>query len=372
MLLRLGFATILTLFCMSGFASPSDQIYKTYVKKDQIKIMSYNVQNLFDSKHDAGKNDYEFLPKSSPEKANCPNGNYYKKCIETSWTQRKIYWKLDQLVTALEAQGDFPDILVLSEVENQNVIKMAVSKLGYDGFKMTESPDNRGIDLAVLYKKDRLRFLEFEEVVVDKLPFNTRNASAVHFEILVGRTKKKEVIGIYPAHWPSQGGGKSNPELRITAGMKMRQLIDKYSKKYSNENYYAVALGDFNTLESEVPHPIEAVFYDQSWKNRMYSVEELARNQKSKFVPYMPPGTYFYHPMQSWSKFDYIFVSASLTDGQGVDVDAHSFRIHNPELVSVRNDAGEKIPYRYNHNAENKQWLGFSDHYAVHAIINLN
>ena len=59
MLLRLSFATILTLFCLSGFASNSDKIYKTFVKDNQIKIMSYNVQNLFDSEHDAGKNDYD-------------------------------------------------------------------------------------------------------------------------------------------------------------------------------------------------------------------------------------------------------------------------------------------------------------------------
>lgn len=368
MLKKIG-TVLLALFITQSLFANDDEIFQTFVEKNQIKIMAYNVQNLFDAQHDEGKNDFEFLPKSDSNKAKCPKGNYYDSCITTSWTQRKVGYKLDTIKIALDKQGDYPDILVLSEVENPRVVQMVADKLGYDDFKMTDSPDARGIDLAVLYKKTHLSLIGFEETVVDGVPYPTRNSSAVHFEIKKAGGGKKEILGVYPAHWPSQGTKASF--VRINAGMSMRKLIDKYSKKYARSNYHAIALGDFNTLREESPNPIDVVMLDPSWPNRMYDAEQLAIDDKSDFVPHMPQGTYFYNTNKSWNKFDRIFVSGSLIDKSGVDIDSHSFRIHAHEDVSSRNDVGEKIPYRFNHRAENKKWMGFSDHFAVHVIINL-
>lgn len=364
------FITMLLVFSTQVVFAGDESFFKTFVTAKQIKIMAYNVENLFDAAHDRGKNDFEFLPKSSTQKQNCPEkGKYSESCRNTDWTAKKVGWKLDTIATALEEAGDYPDVLALSEVENPAVVGQLAKRLGYDGFVMTNSPDARGIDLAVLYKTTRLKLLEFEEAEVDDAKYATRNASAVHFEVTLGRSSRKNILGVYPAHWPSQGS--PDPMVRITAGMTMRRLLDKYATKYKDENYHAVALGDFNCLESENPHPIKKVILDSSWSNRMLDTETLAAAAKNPYMKHFPPGTYYYGRTGEWNKFDRIFLSRNLADGTGLDVKPHTYRVNATSKLSRVLETGLQVPYRFNHAAENKKWLGFSDHYGVHVILEM-
>ena len=132
--------------------------------KSQIRIMSYNVNNLFDAEHDAGAFDYTFLPKSHPEKmAQCQTikEEYYKtQCEEIDWTNAKLAKKIKQIVKVLTAHGTKPDILALQEIENENVIKMLAKAAGYSKYIVTNYGAHRGVDVAILYNSKKLTLIE--------------------------------------------------------------------------------------------------------------------------------------------------------------------------------------------------------------------
>jgi endonuclease/exonuclease/phosphatase family metal-dependent hydrolase len=127
-----------------------------------VSIMAFNVENLFDNKHDAGKTDYAFLPlseKSTPEiQAACDKAGspfYIKECKELNWDDKTLEAKLNSIAQAIAQiqNGAGPDILMLEEVENLNVLKMLNAKLtkaNYQTVILIEGPDQRGIDTAVL------------------------------------------------------------------------------------------------------------------------------------------------------------------------------------------------------------------------------
>ncbi|MEQ1875591.1 MAG: hypothetical protein ABL958_03030, partial [Bdellovibrionia bacterium] len=173
----------LTVLCLSS-TSFSQSSFDPDVK-GPIKIMQYNVENLFDAEHDREKKDFEFLPKNHPQKANCEHVKNKNSCYAMDWTPAKINLKLNQIRKIISAQGTLPDILVLEEVENENVVTKLGAVLGYQYLVMTNSPDERGIDVAILYRTDRLRFLgQFQQRV--NVGFPTRDLIVANFQTVTG------------------------------------------------------------------------------------------------------------------------------------------------------------------------------------------
>jgi len=123
-----------------------------------LQVMSYNVENLFDAQHDEGKNDWTFVPKNTPGKKEAcqeeKNKHRRKECMDYDWTEQKLEMKLSQIKDVVTKERALPDFLGVVEVENPHVIAMLAKKLGYENFEMTESPDKRGVDVALMYKND--------------------------------------------------------------------------------------------------------------------------------------------------------------------------------------------------------------------------
>lgn len=344
----------------------------------EFKIMSYNVLNLFDAQHDEGKLDHTFLPLNYPGKAvNCQrlSSDYYREeCLRLNWNGHKIQLKLEQIRKAVAIQGTLPDMLALQEVENENVIRMLASKLGYTNYVVTNSPDRRGIDVALLFNQNKLEYIEHQEIDVSTtVGFATRNILRVHFRPRVGRNRNNKVIGVYVNHWPSQAKGAIT---RYTASQILAQNIEMHTRNIGTDNYYVIATGDFNTIDKDSPHP----FYDMiispvQWNNFLYDVEMLSKNSGNPMTWYMPPGTYWYERHGTWSTFDHIFISQNLWTQEGISVDPHSFRILGSQMNSVIYDYSERspdyypeqqyVPFRYNFNTTNPDELGYSDHYPV-------
>ena len=101
---------ILLLIAVYSNANADDRFYEVNTRSNEIKIMGYNVQNLFDAEHDEGKNDYEFLPKSSKWKKYCDpkikpittenmlfNFGWVQACFDTDWTAKKVAQKLERI-----------------------------------------------------------------------------------------------------------------------------------------------------------------------------------------------------------------------------------------------------------------------------------
>lgn len=359
----LNLIVLLVYFILPLSVSASDQDFFLPVQTNEIKIMSYNVQNLFDAEHDESKNDYEFLPTASPLKSHCNEaGRYAQSCYNLDWTAHKVALKLQQVKAAIEAQGPLPDILVLTEVENPRVVARLVKVLGYSDFRMTNSPDQRGIDCAILFKTTKLTLIKYLEHTVEKSLFPTRNLSAAVFQLsdrLGGST-----LAVFPNHWPSQASPTAARTLVAKSLAALVKTVRSEFKRADNFNY--VITGDFNTLVSENPNPIENILLSPKWAGGLLDVHQTAVADENVALPDMPAATYYYAAKSEWNAFDRFFVNPELIDGKNLDVVLASYRIHAPSLVTQRNKKSSKpVPFRYDHSAERPEHLGFSDHFGI-------
>lgn len=345
-------------FALPLDASAADSDYVIPVAPNEIKIMSYNVENLFDAVHDQDKNDYEFLPANDPEKENCKKKKSgAENCLKLDWTKKKVEMKLMQTKEALAAQGELPDILSLIEVENPSVVKQLAQVLGYDTLLMTNSPDARGIDCAILYKKTKLKLVEYVEKEVENALFPTRNLSVAIFQL--SKKMGGGLIAYSPNHWPSQGNTGPARMLVAKAAVNLFQgVLTKYPEAK------LIVTGDFNTLANEKPNALDDVLLSKDSKLELRDVHQMAK-EENKLLPDMPKATYFYGANNEWNEFDHIYVSSDLNDQKDLDVVTESFRIHAPSFMTKTNKFGEAIPFRYSHEATAKNLLGYSDHFGI-------
>lgn len=126
-------------------------------KKDTLsfRVVSYNVENLFDCRHDTLKNDYEFLPDAMRH-----------------WNYTKYKKKLDAIARTITAVGGWtpPALVALCEVENDSVLRdltrrSVLKEAGYR-YVMTNSPDQRGIDVALLYQRDQFKLISHQGIPI--------------------------------------------------------------------------------------------------------------------------------------------------------------------------------------------------------------
>lgn len=202
----------------------------------------YNVENLFDTYHDEGKNDYEFLPEG-----------------KNKWTEAKYEKKLHNIATVIKAMAEenkaFHTVLGLSEIENRHVLEDLVSQpeieaanyqiVHYDG------PDRRGVDVALLYRPEHFTVEESQSI-----PFDF-NSSAIEFsmdkeaqdyfrtrDILMVRGKLDgEMFAFYVAHLPSRIGGKGQ-DLRARGAEIIYDHALKLMKEYPGIKI--MVMGDMN------------------------------------------------------------------------------------------------------------------------------
>jgi predicted extracellular nuclease len=341
----------------------ADRDFVLPVARNEIKIMNYNVQNLFDAEHDEGKNDFEFLPTSSPHKSRCQAaGRYANSCFRLDWTNEKVELKISQIKKVVAAQGVLPDVLVLIEVENPKVIARLAAALGFDDFRMTTSPDKRGIDNAILFRTQKMKLVEYYEAEIEAAHHPTRNLSAAAFQL--DRTLGGGVLAVFANHWPSQA---SPTPARLGVAKQLQKFVERVREDYKNGFDYIVT-GDFNTLEDESPNPIDSVLLSKRWSGGLIDVRETALNDKKTTLPELPPGTYYYDRDEAWNQFDRFFVNPELNDKDGLDVDLSSYRIHAPEFLSVsgaKGSNGVRVPFEYEHNQSSAAKAGYSDHFSV-------
>lgn len=351
--------------------------FKLEVAEDEIKVATYNVLNLFDTEHDDGKDDYTFLPKGfqgKEEACRKQGSEYYKKlCLNTDWTEDKLQIKLKQIKKALATQGSLPDVLSVQEIENANVAQKLADVLGYEKFLITNSPDNRGIDVAIFYNAEKLRLLDHSEIVLKGPDFEkgpTRNILRAHFAFEKGG--KSQVLGVYANHWPSQAAPA--PKRHETA-RQLQPVIEQQTKAIGTDRYYVVVLGDFNTLPEEVPNAFHLVMQNPAWANALVDVQETSFNQGNPMRKFMPPNSYWYVGSHLWEKLDRILVSKNLLDKKGTELLPKTFRIvADPALMKPFKDeyqgqffSGAYLPYVAKGFDSTFQELkpeeqGFSDH----------
>jgi endonuclease/exonuclease/phosphatase family metal-dependent hydrolase len=337
-------------------------------------LMSYNVENLFDTQKDPGKDDWTFLPAKTQGKMEAcrkiRNPAYRRECEKVDWTQAHLALKIAQIKKYVthDSKDALPDFLALIEVENDNVVSQLARELGYIKYVMTSSPDERGIDVALLFNENSLiNFVDKKEHVIQGEHLNhnpTRNILEAKFNI--GGT---ETLYVFVNHWPSQGNPR---ETRITAAETLRDRINSIKKREPKASF--IAVGDFNTLATERPHPIndtllkEGILVDAH--TSFIDSKQISVDSKEQ----LSAGTYFYERGKEWNLLDHILFSNNMLHGskQRLTVDLASYRIHAPSFAlknfRARRTAvdapPQKIPQRYNFLTDKPDQAGFSDHLA--------
>jgi len=339
------------------------------VASNEIKIMNYNVENLFDTEHDEGKTDWEYLPIKSPLKENCKSqGPYRRSCEETNWISSHLQAKLYQLRGVIMSQGSLPDILTLEEVENENIVKTMAKLLGYRYYVMTNSPDKRGIDVAILFNEGKIKYINYVERRLSDSHLKSRNLLGANFSLAGSR----EVLGVYVNHWPSQGKPSS---ARVGAAMDLRKLVDEVASYYP-DNYHVVLAGDFNTIDQDKPHPFKEVIQDPKWDQRFFDAQDLFERLNLRGKVNMPLASYFYSRERTWNKLDRFFVNKTLVDGKGVEIVQEWFRVIAPKFALYEYKSKYfpdpfYVPLRSNHNGDSPTTAGYSDHFPVVMKIRL-
>lgn len=337
---------------------------------EKFTVLSYNVENLFDTQKDNGKNDWTFLPSDfKGKKEECDKIGYWRykeACHKINWTEKALKLKIKQIKKYVESIKVKPQFIGLSEIENENVVKMLAKELGYTGYKVSDSPDRRGVDVALLYNETSdIKFVSKKEHVLKGKYFKkkpTRNILEVQFKI-----NKKENLTLFVNHWPSLGNPTSTRIIAANA-LKQRMLL------LNRRGHHIIALGDFNTIPENQPRPFEDVLLKNTG---FYDVSSLFMKDKSidkKIKKALPLGTYFYAPKMSWNHLDRIFINKRLNNGKGLNLDKSSYKVHTPRfsMTEYRYEKGHSkgsivtgVPFGYEHSETSSRKVGFSDHFGI-------
>lgn len=216
-------------------------------------IAFWNVENLYDTIDDPAVSDEEFLPSA-----------------KNAWTAQRYTTKLENTAHVILQMnnGAGPDILGMAEVENKGVLvdlttKTALKKQKY-GIVHYDSPDQRGIDVALIYKTKKFKVLSSSHVPV-VLPQGEKDTTAPRptRDILVvrGVLNKKDTICILVNHWPSRlGGTEQSAPKRAAAAATARHICDSLRALYPNVEI--LAMGDFN--DEPIDASVRSLTTDQS------------------------------------------------------------------------------------------------------------
>ncbi len=324
------FVTVILTLCVMG----------TYAQ-NIMNVMFYNTENLFDTSDNPLKDDDEFTPEGARR-----------------WTNRRYWSKLTNLSRVIAAvdEDNAPEIIGLCEVENDSVLadltgRAVLKRLGYD-YVVTDSPDRRGINVALLYKKNYFRLVGWETLPVDLTPVGgTPTRDILH---VTGRILNGDTLDIYVCHWPSRVGGveESEPRRRIAAGVvleSVRKVNDSRRKPY------VVIMGDLNegADDSAVRQTLSAHRYSEG--------ENLPDSSLVTAMDALSAGSYKYEG--EWDCYDQFVVSASMLNGRGC-TEISAVRICRLDfLLEDDKKYGGKKPLR-TYNGYRYQ-NGFSDHLPI-------
>jgi len=198
----------------------------------EFSFLFYNVENLFDCDDDSLTSDDEFTPGGT-----------------RGWTKPRLYDKLDRLSKVILAAGKWnpPVVVGLCEVENGKVLQMLTNNPSLQKYNYKiihkESPDERGIDVALLYRADSFCPFDYQNIPVrDSLDrsFKTREILQVS-----GVLHGCDTLHLFVNHWPSRYGGlMETARYRCMAASTLKTAIRLLQKKYSQPKI--VCMGDFN------------------------------------------------------------------------------------------------------------------------------
>ncbi|OUL64100.1 endonuclease [Flavobacterium sp. AJR] len=321
-------------------------------------VAFYNLENLFDTIKNPHILDDEWTP----------NGTRH-------WTSKKYFKKLDNLARVLSEIGtpenpNSPTFIGCAEIENRGVLedlikqpKLIDKEYGIIHF---DSPDQRGIDVGLLYQKKHFKPVTFSNIplVIYKKPTensvdtiaNKKNRVFTRDQLLVTGFLDGEEINIIVNHWPSRSGGEQKSSAyREAAGALNRKIID--SLQQINRNAKVITMGDLN----DGPYN-KSVKVALGAKANKADVPEFGVYNPFEDMAKKGMGTIAYR--DSWDVFDQIMVTESL-----IKTDFSSYRFWKAGIFNksyLIQTSGQYKGYPLRHATTE---VGYSDHFPVYVYL---
>ena len=312
------------------------------VSAETLRVVSYNVENLFHPKHDSLKDDYEWTPDG-----------------ERRWSYTRYYRKVENIARVLTNIGEWDgvDIVGLQEVENALCVKRLCYTLrpGEYDFVHYESPDPRGIDVALIYKKGRVDTIATRAIRVKPTPnpsLKGRGDELITRDILYvqARVDKKDTLHFFVCHLPSQRGGAAESEWKRKIAREVLQgAIDSIYEACPNAKI--IVMGDFN---GEPKDDIGGVRNKKPTPNP--SLKGREQNNTSHI------GTHKYQGR--WTCLDQFYTSPTLDSLSRAE-------IYNAAWIQEPDEKYLDLKPKRTYNGFRYQKDGFSDHLPIVLTVSL-
>lgn len=304
-------------------------------ERELYSVAFYNLENLFDTVHDSGKDDHEFLP----------DGSY-------QWTAEKYAAKLQNLSKVLgslsrELVPEGPAFIGVAEVENREALTDLVKQPAISNYEFVhyEGPDKRGIDCALLY--DPKQFSVTNSKLVLSTPFQGDTVHLTRGFLIVDGQLAGERVCVIVNHWPSRG---AESPVRVHAANQVKVLKDSLMRE--DKHLKLIVMGDLND------DPMDESMQELGARK---NVKEVKKNEF--YNPWWETledkgvGTLLYR--SKWNLFDQIVVSKPLLKAKkGLRYDHNEVFIHD---YLIQQDGKYKGSPLRTHGG--REWLnGYSDH----------
>lgn len=317
-------------------------------KYENVAVGFYNLENLFDTEDDPAINDEEFLPEGAMK-----------------WDEVKYRNKLNNMAKVISIIGQSegfsggPALLGVSEIENRRVLEdlIATPPLNNEPWRIIHhnSPDRRGIDVALLYKATAFQprnVKPYRLTIPGEPNFLTRD------QLLISGMLLGEEVHIIVNHWPSRRGGeKESRPFRNAAAKLSRHIAD--SLLTLDKNAKIMIMGDFN----DDPINESVLVHLNTGDGKKVAPGQLINPMFSMFNSGQGSLAYY----DAWNLFDQIIISQGLfktTD--------NSFAL--AKAVIVKDDflfqkEGRYKGYPLRTHAGGAYLNGYSDHLPVMLVL---
>lgn len=245
------------------------------------RIVWWNIENLFDCRHDSLKEDYEFLPEG-----------------DRHWTPGRYWKKLDNLsrtIAAIAGEDAWPMVIGICEVENDSCLRdltrRSPLRIAHYTYIHEEGPDMRGVDVAMLYDSLRFNLLGHEAIRIPSTEHGFRPTRDI-LHAWGQCSSLPDTLHLVMVHLPSRSGsGRKGETHRKLAATTLYHLLDSLSDKS------ILLMGDFNA------EPNDKIF--RNIQAHMTSLIPQSRKELRR-----AQGTYYFRRL--WGFLDHILVSQRL------------------------------------------------------------
>lgn len=289
---------------------------------DSLCVVSYNVENLFHPDKDSITDDAEWTPDG-----------------ERHWSFARYNRKVENIARVLTNIGEWSGVEVvgLQEIENAAVVKKLCYTLrrGEYGFVHYDSPDRRGIDVALIYKKSRIDTLSSKAISIQHSDLRTRDI--LYVSALVD---KKDTVHFFVCHLPSQRGGAAESAWKREAAKEtLQQAVD--SVLAVNKDAKIIVMGDMNSEGLEIRELVDKIANSQ----------QLTANSQN--------GTHKYQGR--WTYLDHFYVSPSINE-------VSTARVYDAEWIQENDEKYMGLKPKRTYNGFTYQ-NGYSDHLPIVLMV---